>query len=162
MNGYNLKFKPGTLKGLLEQAGGGAGGGVGGGTTNKKKKPYPTGNSWDMVKQVVKDIGSAALPAPRETAAAASGRIGGQGFSSQGIRDRMKYYTTIIGGMNPLQWAATSAGIGAKAVGATPVVGNLAGAAAGTAQQIATATTEEPAALMTAAFYDPRSIGRMK
>jgi hypothetical protein len=44
MNQYNLKFKPGALKSLLEQAsGGGAGGGMGAGkdTTGKKKKPYP-------------------------------------------------------------------------------------------------------------------------
>jgi len=165
MNQYNLKFKPGALKSLLEQAsGGGAGGGMGAGkdTTGKKKKPYPTSSSWDLAKQVVKNIGAAGLPAPKEIAAAATGRIGVQGFSSQGIEDRRKYYRTIIGGLNPLQWAADAAAMGAKGSASMPVVGNLATAGAGIAQQIATATTDEPANLMTAAYYDPRSIGRIK
>jgi len=50
-------------------------------------------------------------------------------------------------------------------------IGNLPGgsvlaqpfvAGANLAQQWANATTEEPAKLMTAALYDPRSLGRMK
>jgi len=176
MNGYNLKFKPGTLKSLLEQAsGGGAGGGITQSTTGGITLPDPLGNTtWDKVKNVAGQLGYVSKAAtasalmgtpPKEVTAATTGRLGGLGFSNQGIEDRMKYYKAAIGGINPLQTAANAAGMLAGTIGNLPGGSVLAQpfvAGANLAQQWASATTEEPAKLMTAALYDPRSLGKMK
>jgi hypothetical protein len=173
MNGYNLKFKPGTLKSLLEQASGAGGGmGAGGGITH----PDPLGNTtWDKVKNVAGQLGYASKAAtasalmgtpPKEVMAATTGRLGGLGFSNQGIEDRMKYYKAAIGAVNPMQTAANAVAIGAGIGANIPGIGKLLAqpltGAASIAQQWASATTEEPAKLMTAALYDPRSLGKMK
>ena len=175
MNGYNLKFKPGTLKVLLEQSSG-AGAGGGSSSTGGITLPDPLGNTaWDKVKNVAGQLGYVSKAAtasalmgtpPKEVTAATTGRLGGLGFSNQGIEDRMKYYKAAIGGINPLQTAANVVGMGAGASSNIPVIGKLLAqpltGAASMLQQWATATTEEPAKLMTAALYDPRSLGKMK
>jgi hypothetical protein len=117
-----------------------------------------------MISDVAKGAGAFAATPPREQMAATTGRLAGLGFSNQGIEDRMKYYKSVIGGINPLAWMATAAGGAANtaAKGGSVVGGGLLGGLASFTKQWADATTEEPAKLMTAALYDPRSLGRMK
>lgn len=119
---------------------------------------------YGIIKDVAKDVGAFAATPPREQMAATTGRLGGLGFSNQGIEDRMKYYKSVIGGINPLGWLATAAGgaAGQAAKGGSVVGSGLLGGLASFTKQWADATTEEPAKLMTAALYDPRSLGRMK
>lgn len=123
------------------------------------------GKAFDMIKDMAKGVGAVAATPPRELMAAATGRLGGLGYTNKGIQDRMDYYRSAIGMANPLSWLAGAMGKATKksaeredGVIKTGVLGGI----TDLASQWATATTDEPAKLMTAALYDPRALSKLQ
>jgi hypothetical protein len=119
------------------------------------------GDLYKMTSDIAKGAGAFAATPPRERMASLTGRLGGLGYTNKGIEDRMRYYRAAIGGINPLSWMAGAlGGVAGKATGA--VSGSLLGGVADLAQQWATATTDEPAKILTAALYDPRALSKLQ
>jgi len=119
---------------------------------------------YGMVSDVAKGAGAFAATPPRERMAALTGRLGGLGYTNKGIQDRMDYYRAAIGMVNPLGWMASALGgmAGQAAKSGSAVKTGLLGGAASLVDQWATATTDEPAKILTAALYDPRALSKLQ